>query len=116
MTRISVSVFPKRLFHAVLLCPMPFQSPCPIITNTIVQNPKSPFRHHRSICDESQLENAVHNIAANGGASTKDGGIAHFLAEFFPILLEFAGFSAFCWHGGAGLADSQRHVAVICRW
>jgi hypothetical protein len=94
----------------------PFQSPCPIITNTIVQNPKSSLRHHRSIHSESQLENAVHNIAANGGASTKDGGIAHFLAEFFPILLEFAGFSAFCWCGGARLADSQRHVAVICRW
>jgi hypothetical protein len=86
--------------------------------NTIVQNPKSPFRHHRSIRSEreSQLENAVYNIAANGSASTKDGSIAHFLAEFFPILLELAGLSAFCWHSGAGLTDSQRHVAVVCRW
>ena len=93
---------------------MPFQSPCPIIINTIVQNPKSLVRHHRSIRSESQLENAIYNIAANGGASTKDGGIAHFLAEFFAILLELAGFSAFCGHSGAGLTDSQRHVAVIC--
>jgi hypothetical protein len=64
----------------------------------------------------AKLENAVYDIAANGGASTKDGGIAHFLAEFFPILLQLAGLSAFCGRRRAGLADSQRHVAVIGRW
>ena len=45
---------------------------------------------------ESLLKDSVHNVAANGSASTKDGGIAHFLAELLAILFELAHLSALC--------------------
>jgi hypothetical protein len=67
--------------------------------------PRSAFEYHRSIRSESLLKDAVHNITANGSTRTKDGGIAHFLAEFLAILFELAGLSTFYWQHGAGLTD-----------
>lgn len=39
---------------------------------------------------EASLENSVDNVATDGGTCAKDSGIAHLLAEFLALLLQFA--------------------------
>jgi hypothetical protein len=102
--RISAPCIRNALL-CILACPIPLQSHCPIITNTIVQSPKSPSGYRGSIRTKSLLKDAVHDIAADGSARTKNGCIAHFFAELLAILFELAGLPAFCRQHGAGLAD-----------
>ena len=43
------------------------------------------------IMDQSILEDAVHDIAADGSTRTEDGSVAHLLAELLPVLFQLAG-------------------------
>ena len=59
------------------------------------------------------LENPVHDVATNRGTSSKNGCVAHLLAEFLAILLEFARLFAINGsHSIAGLADFERKVPI----
>jgi hypothetical protein len=92
-----------------------FSSQCGLDDSLVVAFFVVAWVKHRRSCQKfglkkKSLEDAVDDVATDGGTGAENSSVAHLLAEFLAVLFEFAG-------GSSGLRAAcvgyvQRHVAV----
>lgn len=88
---------------------------CRQVAGSLYPNPsRSRVRLGEYIYPTRRLEDAIDNVAANCGASTKYGSVAHLLAELLSVLFQLAWLSLARINLTA-IGYHQRHIAVFCR-